>query len=41
LHTNEQTTTVIRTAGPLFYMFVDLFPSTEIEIANTEVSPIR
>src|SRR5208337_2617575 len=27
LHTNEQTTTVIRAAGPLFYMFVDLFPS--------------
>jgi hypothetical protein len=41
LHTNEQTTAVIRAAGPLFYMFVDLFPSAKVEIPNTKISSVR
>jgi hypothetical protein len=40
LHANQQPATATSAARPSFNFPVDLFPSTQVEVSNTEISPI-
>jgi hypothetical protein len=40
LHSDEETATITFAAGPAFYVARDLFPASEVEIADAKVCPI-